>query len=65
MTAQAKPEPARQLLQQAQQTYESGDDKTCAGYLWQKVHLAPDERANSLKQGRDYAAELLAIALSP
>ena len=27
-------------------------------------HLNPDERADSLRQGRDYAAELLAIALS-
>ena len=27
-------------------------------------HLNPDEWANSIRQGRDYAAELLAIALS-
>ena len=57
MTSKTQPETARQLLQQAQQAYENGDDKTCARHLWQAVFQSIRQLATAMGHPCESVAE--------
>ena len=57
MTSKTQPKTARQLLEQAQQAYDSGDDKTCARHLWQAVFQSIRQLATEMEHPCESVSE--------